>query len=275
MNKTLGHNERTGTRSSRKPIMQKSLAKQLYYCYDPKRKQSQQKQKQTSPIIGAEILEASIMDLNPNNIRRTYTSTSMSKKRYSYDPGKYSAGQSGGSDDEDDESGVADVDEAEVEEENLEMKNGVGNESQYTIEPFDDDLGESDIDDPGYERIAPWNQYAWLEEMTLRINGVVPSGAPMQRAHFLSQLFYGRIYRQSIPASSSRGGWLGWLWSPFLWTGSHAIGGQNYRALWDGVDGEGENVLYGNNVGNDGGSKKSFLPWMSSRAVLNRASNKP
>lgn len=277
MNKTLGHNERTGTRDSRKPILQKSLAKQLYYCYkspqlDHHTRSEQQKKQSTTrksneahpPVrIGAEILETSVLDLNPNNIRRFYTSTS---KKYRYDPGKYTTKQH-----QDDASGIAESDEDEIADASLEQtNNNTVTEEQFTTQS--NDFEEKDIDDPDYERTAPWNQYAWLEEMHLRIHGLVPFGAPMQRASVVTQWLYGRIYHQSIPISSSRGGWLSWLWWP-SWSGSYAVGSPRYRTSWDGVDGEGESVLISDH---SGGRSGRMIPWIfSSRTALNRASNKP
>jgi hypothetical protein len=276
MNKTLGHNERTGTRDSRKPILQKSLAKQLYYCYkspqlDHRSRSEQQKKQSTTrnndethpPVrIGAEILETSVLDLNPNNIRRFYTSTS---KKYRYDPGKYTTKQQ-----QDDASGIADSDEDEIAESSLEQSKENIADEQSTTQP--NEFEEKDIDDPDYERTAPWNQYAWLEEMHLRIHGLVPFGAPMQRASVVSQWLYGRIYHQSIPISSSRGGWLSWLWWP-SWSGSYAVGSPRYRTSWDGVDGEGERGLIGDH---SGGRSGRIIPRIfSSKAALNRASNKP
>lgn len=284
INDSFGNNQRTRMRSSRKPIVQKSLAKQLYYCYDPPRKNTEtdndnggttsnssgksneksplSDEKHPQPQIGVEILEASIMNMNPNNIRRTYTSAvNWRKKIYKYDPGKYTEGNAGVDADSDGDS-VADVDDVDVddEEEALEQKDSIP-----LVPGFGGDSEE-------IERTSPWNQYAWLEEIQLRMNGVVPFGAPMQRAHIISQWIYGRIYRQSIPASSSRGGWVGWLWWPVLWSGSHAIGSERYRSSWDGVDGDGENILYGS----DAGKTSRFLPWLSpSKKALNRASNKP
>ncbi|KAL7548457.1 hypothetical protein ACHAWF_011737 [Thalassiosira exigua] len=167
---TLANNDRR--RSSRKPIVQKSLAKQLYYCYGkhPETKNGTNKQREghqlephddqnQQPRIGVEILEASVMDLNPNNIRRTYTamSTNWKKKRYRYDPGKYTDGDSS-SDVEDDETGPADVAEAEVEEDELEQKSATS-EVDDEIVPNKIDRNKIDLDDPDYERMAPWNQY--------------------------------------------------------------------------------------------------------------------
>ena len=58
--------------------------------------------------------------------------------------------------------------------------------------------------------------------------------------------------------------WLSWIWWP--WIGSNL----------DGVDGKGENVLYGGNTGNKAGIMKYIMPWRTtSKPKLNRASNKP
>ena len=151
-------------RASLKPIEQKSLVKQLYYCYDFSKQQQQSSsnneknnhQKQ-QPAIGVEILEGSIMDLNPNNIRRMYSAGS-SKIRTTQDiyPTKYAT------------EGVADVDEANdaenVDEEEVatDLRQEL-NESEQT----DNNRLNNTLEN---ERTAPWNQYAWLEEMYLRVS---------------------------------------------------------------------------------------------------------
>ena len=101
----------------------------------------------------------------------------------------------------------------------------------------------------------------------------------MKRAHPLSHWTYGRIYSQTVPASSRSNGWL-WWWIPSFWIGSSAMNGGKAR---DGIDGEGESALYGEtsiNVNGSGARWKSFFPWLassnpSSGGTLNRASNKP
>jgi len=247
MNKTLGHNQRV-SKEQRKPIIQKTLAKQLYYCYHPKHHQ----QKDATPVIGAEVLELSVKDLNPQNIRRAYTVSSKRWKQTTYNPvDKYKS-----------DNAIADVEEEDIEED---VENDEHDEHQLVEQNDSDDFEDMDIDidDPQYERHAPWNQYAWLEEMQLRIHGYMPFGQPISRAHYISQFLYGRIYHQSIPAS---GGWLRWL-LPF--SGSNSS---------DGIDGEGESGLY---LGN--GEKRSIMnkilhphkPSSKKKLKLNRASNKP
>jgi len=251
--------ERAGKRASKNPIVQKSLARELYYCYDPHYKRQMSKTTERGmldanskymgePKIGVEILETSVTNLNPNNIRRIYTTTSKRWKKVG-DTSKLEIV----------DEAIADADEVQVVDERTTLA---------SIPPkFRSEFEEEEIDDPDYERSHPNNQYAWLEEMHLRINGLVPFGSPMQRASAFSQSMYGQIYCQSIPVSNrngwlSLGGWLSWLWWP--WGGGRAIGS------WDGVDGEGESKLYGSNV--DGNAHY----WKSTpRVKPNRASNKP
>lgn len=149
-------------RASLKPVDQKSLAKQLYYCYDSRQRVSNNEadQKQQPPAIGMEILEGSVMNLNPNNIRRTYTSNSSNKMRKTQSTylTKYAEG-------------IADVDDAETSEYQDNADEEVETESQE-----EEDLNSTeDTDDKlntplENERTAPWMQYAWLEEMYLRVS---------------------------------------------------------------------------------------------------------
>lgn len=211
--------------------------RQLYYCY------SESPQRSETPRIGVEILEASVSSLNPGNIRRTYTSISGKKSR-TYDPAvKFDASLNR------DEEGLADAD--EVEEQSKEVV------ERDQIQAAEAEDSEQDLIHD--ERAAPWNQYAWLEEIRLRIEGRVQFGQPCQKARFLSQWLFGAVYRQTVPPESSRRSWCRWLF-PMMWTDSR-----------DGVDGEeGECPLY-----NGQENKGSWsLPWRNAK-TLNRASNKP
>lgn len=158
-------------REARRPIEQKSLAQMLYYCYgsnhqlslkklalhDANHKTKRTAQQIIEPIIGVEILEASISNLNPNNIRRTYTS----KSSYKYDPGKYAESTN----EESDEEGKEDVIEAiaDVEEAQEDHDDQDGAVSKKDNIP---DIKSGTREDT---RTAPWNQYAWLEEIHLRV----------------------------------------------------------------------------------------------------------
>ena len=142
-----------------------------------------------------------------------------------------------------DDEGLADADEVEEQSKEVEREQIQAAEEQDLI----------------HERDAPWNQYAWLEEIRLRIQGRVRFGQPCEKARFLSQWLFGAVYRQTVPPESSRQSWCRWLF-PMLWTDSR-----------DGVDGErGEAQLYGQE------NKSSwYLPWRTGGNTLNRASNKP
>lgn len=190
----MANQTRREVKESRKPIEQKSLAQRLYYCYDPrtinrsqqqtsaqkngKRNQTQQPSK-PHPKIGVEILEASIHELNPNNIRRTYTSKAANQNRtnrksYKYDPGKYSLKSTIDGDSADK---GADVEEAYVQD----------NDAQTTTHLDKDDEADEDSNphNQSNDRTAPWNQYAWLEEMHLRV-GTLSNHIPCSRCNCIS-----------------------------------------------------------------------------------------
>ena len=103
----------------------------LVHCRSP---QSQQR-------VGVELLEASVADLNRYKLRKTHQFG-----KYKYDPGKYYGSNKnqlnkdeGASDDDE----IDEVDSAEV-----------------------------SLDKASYmdEIEAPWNQYAWAEELRLRVS---------------------------------------------------------------------------------------------------------
>lgn len=105
--------------------------KSLIHCRSP---QSQQR-------VGVEMLEASVADLNPFKLRKTHQFG-----KYKYDPGKYYGSE----------------------------KNKVKNQDER--ENDDDEIDEVDqaevsLDKASYddEIEAPWNQYAWAEELRLRV----------------------------------------------------------------------------------------------------------
>lgn len=90
---------------------------------------------------------------------------------------------------------------------------------------------------------APWNQYAWIEEMELRIQGRIPFGANVERTSWITRKIFGSCYRTTVKRESS---------SPFLWfVPSFMIG--NKASGYEGIDGD-----YGKN-----------------RRTINRASSKP
>lgn len=113
------------------------------------------------------------------------------------------------------------------------------NKNNNTTSPHEKTVLASEDD----EVDAPWNQYAWIEEMELRIHGHIPFGANVERCSWLSRKLFGTSYRSTVKKVSS---------SPLLWfVPSFLIG--NKPGGYDGVDGD-----YGNN-----------------RRTINRASSKP
>jgi hypothetical protein len=162
-------------------VIQKSFARSLVRC---RNKQSKR--------IGVELLEASVYDLNPNNMRRTYHFGN-----YKYDPGKYGGDFNSPGGDmlqrrmsvneglgsklrirrrqvvvtknednanhvlNDDEKGYADVEEESVENANVQQESEGEDGSGKEITVL---AGEEDEVD------APWNQYAWIEEMQMRVS---------------------------------------------------------------------------------------------------------
>lgn len=233
------------------------------------------------------------MNLNPNNIRRIYTSSRGGRWKNVVGDSDDSAANAEaveGSDD-DDGAGVADADEAEAAEAALGGGGGENGTAAVVAVvngvdggggPSSGNFGGVDAPHPTYDpdrgRSHPANQFAWLEEMRLRTGGLVPFGAPMERAGLLSRWMYGHAYRQSVPAASPSGGigqWLGWFWWP--WRSGRSGGGR------DGVDGEGESGLHGADEGrrrredDDDGVGVALRPRKSppGAVVPNRASNKP
>lgn len=127
---------------------------------------------------GVEMLEASIADLNRYKLRKAQKLGS-----YSYDPGKYY----------DDPKAKESSDNADA-----------------------DEMDDSDFVNQHVERTtlqnemeAPWNQAAWKEELTLRINGQVHFDAPMEAASGFQHLLWGRAYKTTVPLVRS-------FWDRFL-----------------------------------------------------------
>lgn len=146
-------------------VPQKALVKSIFYCSSP---QSQQH-------IGVELLEASVTDLNPYKLRKK-----QSIGTWEYDPGKYyqDKAQDGGSN-----------------ERAPDQANNTENEIVGTS-----NLPQNKEDDPTFiEMEAPWNQYAWMEELRLRINGQVHFDAPMEKSHMYERMLFGRSYKTTVP----------------------------------------------------------------------------
>lgn len=163
-------------------VAQKSFAKSLIKC---------RKQKK----IGVELLEASIADLNPYNMRKTHQFGSL----INYDPGKYTSRPLNQKDKPPGGGKNADN--------KAENTDGVGTNSRK--DPAEESVLATEED----EIDAPWNQYAWIEEMQIRINGKVPFGSTLNPASSLTRILYGNVFKTTVP--SNRAIWE-WFLPPLL-----------------------------------------------------------
>jgi hypothetical protein len=153
-------------RRTKLKIPQKALVKSIFHCSSP---QSQQH-------IGVELLEASVMDLNPYKLRKK-----QSIGTWEYDPGKYypPKSQDGNMPGKEDE-----IDKEIADSSTVREKNDTSNME----------------DDPMFVEIeAPWNQYAWMEELRLRINGQVHFDAPMEKSAAYERMLFGHNYKTTVP----------------------------------------------------------------------------
>eukprot|EP00978_Attheya_sp_CCMP212_P007733 scaffold17975_cov55-Attheya_sp.AAC.2 len=151
-------------------IVQKSLARSIIRCRNRKSKR-----------IGVELLESSVFDLNPNNMRKTW----QLGESYRYDPGKYSKMKVRPGEEEEEEEIVNNVNHDDNDN-NDDMNNDdivtdddsdkrgsnitAVKEEKGSMSGGNDDTTVATIDD---EVHAPWNQYAWIEEMQLRVSNIL------------------------------------------------------------------------------------------------------
>jgi hypothetical protein len=156
-------NEKTTQRTKVK-IPQKALVKSIFHCSSP---QSQQQ-------FGVELLEASVMDLNPHKLRKQ-----QSIGTWEYDPGKYYQSKSK---DGDNKSGQEQSNEQIMD----------------SIVPLET-KSPMEVNPTFIEMEAPWNQYAWMEELRLRINGQVHFDAPMEKSSVYERVLFGHCYKTTVP----------------------------------------------------------------------------
>lgn len=119
-------------------VEQKAWVKSMVRCF----------QKDLPDKVGVEMMEASFADLNPHNLRTTRQVGS-----YHYDPGKYTHEASA---DQQQPSAMATSSSSTSSDRQVATA-----ETEVTVE-----LQEKD------ELDAPWNQYAWFEEVKLRVSSV-------------------------------------------------------------------------------------------------------
>lgn len=139
-------------------VLQKSFAHALVKCRNKE-----------SLRIGVEMTEASVADLNPHNLRRTYQFGS-----YRYDPGKWSKTSNTA---KTTASTQEATDEVEVDIEATSRGETEAADSVVEERPEKRTNVKKDAPDGGTvlateedEYDAPWNQYAWIQELQLRVS---------------------------------------------------------------------------------------------------------
>jgi len=177
-------------------IVQKSLVRSLSRCGDN---------------ASVELLEASVADLNPRNMKRQITFVAKRKKTVKNINGQEEQNENNHDGDEE-SSGLTEA--------GSEMEEGEEDEQQQLDEILDQ---QRELD---HEIDSPWNQYAWIDEMHLRVAGAVKFDAPMERSSTLSHLIFGNSYRRTTTTPST--------W----WFGSHI----NHP---DGIDGQDDILVRG------------------------------
>jgi hypothetical protein len=126
----------------------------------------------SSSAPGVQILQASTAAMNPYGMRQN-----VQVGKYRYDPSKFYVTNS-----TNEPSAGA----------------GTGTEQKPTHHTARDDPGAGTAFD------APWHQYAWLEELDLRLSGQVRFGESLEPASFLSRNVWGYVYKRTVH-SGSRG----------------------------------------------------------------------
>jgi len=150
-------------------IVQRSLVKSLSRCGD-----------------GVELLEASVKDINPRNLRRHISFIKGNKKTSRYPQDRAPAKASASSD----ENVENDAMEESYAEEIAGGHVDSDEEVTSTVTNHRYDIYDEEMD-------APWNQHAWIEEMKLRVSGSTKFDAPMQRSSAISRLLFGNSYRRT------------------------------------------------------------------------------
>jgi hypothetical protein len=143
-------------------------------------------------------LEASVADLNRFKLRKTHSLGS-----YSYDPGKYfdSSGANAEKSKRNNDKGSNGGAGAHVGDRTNSGGVTTGQSSSTNIDN-DNDALVTEIE-------APWNQYSWMEEMRLRINGQVNFDAPMEQSSTYRRVIFGNVYKVTVPAVST-------IWDNFV-----------------------------------------------------------
>ena len=129
---------------------------------------------QSQQRVGVELLEASVSDLNKYKLRKTHEFGS-----FKYDPGKYYASS------EDKRGGGGDSqinDKKPDEDTRVPRPTNNNRNSDGLVEEVRLDAATFEV-----ELEAPWNQYAWAEELRLRVSSILGGGWDLSFMHEISR----------------------------------------------------------------------------------------
>lgn len=148
---TNGHNKKVQL------VEQKAFVQSMLCCFQ-QQQDSQNSNTNKSAYhnkVGVEVMEASFADLNPRNLRKT-----RQVGGYHYDPGKYASDTTSQHDREMGKS----TESANVSKNNRNDPT-TNNKRQESVEEYH--IQHDDESD------APWNQYAWMEELKMRVGHTI------------------------------------------------------------------------------------------------------
>ena len=133
-------------------VEQKAWVKSMVRCFIQQQDSSDTTSSSSKNItgnVGIELLEASFADLNPRNLRKI-----RQLGEYHYDPGKYT-------------SVISETSTAKSSSTNAGTRSHVVDTTAPKIQT---QVQETKPVNPNDELDAPWNQYAWMEELSLRVS---------------------------------------------------------------------------------------------------------
>jgi len=148
-------------------------------------------------VPGVQVMEADTRSLNPKNLRRNYTFAAASSKK------------------------------TKQRDNNNETDSSIINASSGS--ELDPKIEQELVAD------APWHQYAWFEEMELRVGGIVPFGQPLRRASWWDRWLYGHAYSHR-PERRRRSSMRTWLWRPWSSLGDWWQSSPSWQGSGDGSD---------------------------------------
>ena len=127
-------------------VEQKAFVQSMLRCFQ----EGSQNKKDAADYskVGVEVMEASFADLNPRNLRKTRQVGS-----YHYDPGKY----------------VSDTHQDTLD---TTGRSQGANQKEFHSNNNSDNRNHDEVDHIQHddESDAPWNQYAWMEELKMRVS---------------------------------------------------------------------------------------------------------